>query len=79
LLAGGKPAVFRCRQLRRRSPTPAEHRPTPPATGPAPPPPDEPDIDDTLAKISRQGLDLLTQVGRDRLEAARRAKQRRRS
>ena len=72
-------AALRRRRARRRSPTPTEHRPTRPATRPAQPPPDEPDIDDILAKISRQGLDSLTQAERDRLETASRAKQRRRS
>ena len=36
--------------------------------------PAEPDIDDVLAKISRQGLDALTDAERARLEAARQAK-----
>jgi membrane associated rhomboid family serine protease len=39
--------------------------------------PEETDIDDILAKITREGLDALTPEERDRLEAARRAKQRR--
>lgn len=62
---------------RRRRPQrvvrPSIPRPTarPPATG-------EPDIDDVLAKISREGLDALSDEERERLEAARRAKQRRR-
>jgi membrane associated rhomboid family serine protease len=38
--------------------------------------PEEPAIDDILTKISREGLDALTPAERDRLEAARRAKQR---
>ena len=37
----------------------------------------EPDIDAILTKISRSGLDSLTEAERDRLEAARRAKLRR--
>lgn len=41
------------------------------------PPPDEPDVDDILAKISREGIDALTDAERDRLERARRAKLRR--
>jgi membrane associated rhomboid family serine protease len=41
------------------------------------PPPDEPDIDDLLAKISQEGLGSLTAAERRRLEAARRAKLRR--
>lgn len=36
--------------------------------------PEAPDIDDILAKISRSGLDSLTDEERERLEAARRAK-----
>ena len=36
--------------------------------------PDEPDIDDVLAKISRSGLDSLTEDERRRLEAARQIK-----
>jgi len=36
--------------------------------------PDVPDIDDILAKISRSGIDSLTDDERERLEAARRAK-----
>ncbi len=40
----------------------------------APPPVSEPDIDDVLAKISRQGIDSLTADERRRLETARRAK-----
>jgi len=71
-------AALRRRRARWRSPTPAEHRRTRPATRPSQPTPDEPNIDDILAKISRAGLDSLTQAERDRLEAARRAKQRRR-
>jgi len=41
------------------------------------PPPDEPDVDDILAKISREGIGALTDAERDRLERARRAKLRR--
>jgi membrane associated rhomboid family serine protease len=41
------------------------------------PPPAEPDIDDLLAKISRQGIASLTDAERQRLETARRAKLRR--
>ncbi len=45
-----------------------EHRPVRPHE------PDAPDIDDILAKISRCGIDSLTDDERERLEAARRAK-----
>jgi len=41
------------------------------------PPPDEPNIDPILAKISREGIESLTEAERQRLEAARRAKLRR--
>lgn len=41
------------------------------------PPLDEPDVDDILAKISREGIGALTDAERDRLERARRAKLRR--
>jgi membrane associated rhomboid family serine protease len=37
--------------------------------------PEKPAIDDILAKIGREGLDALTPAERDRLKAARRAKQ----
>jgi hypothetical protein len=43
----------------------------------APAAPDEPDIDEILAKISREGLQALTDEERARLAAARAAKLRR--
>ena len=61
--------------LRRRSsrPRPATRRPArrrPKAART----PAEPDIDEILARISREGMDALSQEDLDRLEAARRAK-----
>jgi len=49
-------------------------RPSIPRTTARPPPIDEVEIDDILAKISRTGLHSLTPAERERLDAARRAK-----
>lgn len=61
--------------LRRRSPPsrPANRRPAQRSRQAEPAPP-EPDIDEILARISREGMDALSQEDLDRLEAARRAK-----
>ncbi|MCK4341076.1 MAG: rhomboid family intramembrane serine protease [Phycisphaerae bacterium] len=64
------------RQRRRRAPRVV--RPSRPRSRPRPPTPGEPNIDDILAKISRSGLDSLTDDERKRLEAARHAKLKRR-
>ncbi len=63
-----KPRQYRVRRVIRRS------VPRPRA---APVTLEEPDIDDILAKISREGLASLTDAERERLEAARQAKLRR--
>lgn len=67
--------VERCPAPRRVSarPTPRVVRPSVPKTSPAPPV-DEPDIDDVLAKISRSGMQSLTDEERQRLEVARQVK-----
>lgn len=52
-------------------------RPSIPRPAVPPAAPDEPDVDDLLAKISREGLTSLTTEERQRLEAARQAKLRR--
>lgn len=66
----GRPGAFGFR--RRRGVRPSISRPRRTAR------PDEPEIDDILAKISRAGLDSLTEEERQRLEAARRIKLERR-
>jgi len=57
---------------------PRRVRPSIPAATPREAEPDDPDIDDLLAKISHAGLDALTPGERERLEAARLAKLHRR-
>jgi membrane associated rhomboid family serine protease len=70
LLIEYRPVLVRPRwRTARRLVRPSVPRPVTP-----PPAPDELDIDDILAKISREGLASLTDAERQRLEAARQAK-----
>ncbi|MFH1745436.1 MAG: rhomboid family intramembrane serine protease [Planctomycetota bacterium] len=75
LIAGGlaEPIIRTSATLKLR---PRERRPRVHRSIPHPPKiqPDEPNIDDILAKISTDGLDALTPEERNRLEAARQAK-----
>lgn len=79
LLAGGvaEPLVRRMPALPTLTRRPARRRRVRPSVPREPrrrPTPGEPNVDDILAKISRDGLDSLTPEERDRLEAARQAK-----
>jgi membrane associated rhomboid family serine protease len=71
-IASGGGIVWPARQRPRRVVRPSIPRTMPPRTSA----PDDPDVDDILAKISRSGIESLTDDERRRLEAARRAKMR---
>ena len=73
------PLVEKLAARKTRQPTPPQRqrrrrRALQPSIPQEPSPSDEPDIDDILAKISREGVDALTPAELDRLEAARQAK-----